>query len=133
MSTQTATTVKRGGAGAGAAAAAAGHKAPTLVLHENYKPADTTQGRGKGFPAIFQADPKAKQYTWEEVAQHNTGECATKRSTAAHAALARRPSAARPATSLHWDRHRCESGACWCATKRLRMAAFVFVQVWLDR
>lgn len=76
MSTQTATTVKRGGgaAAAAAAAAAAGQKAPTLVLHENYKPADTTQGRGKGFPAIFQADPKAKQFTWEEVAQHNTGQ-----------------------------------------------------------
>ena len=104
MSTQTATTVKRGGAGA---AAAAGHKAPTLVLHENYKPADTTQGRGKGFPAIFQADPKAKQYTWEEVAQHNTGQCATTRSTAAHAA--RPPPVSRPSSHVApLGRHRCE-------------------------
>lgn len=42
-----------------------------LVVHENYAPADCSNGRGKGFPSIFKANPKEKQYTWEEVAQHN--------------------------------------------------------------
>jgi len=46
---------------------------PTLVVHEKYGPADPLAGgRGKGFPSMFKANPKEKQYTWEEVAQHNT-------------------------------------------------------------
>lgn len=46
-----------------------------VVVHENYGPADAKAGgRGKGFPPIFKANPKAKQFTWEEVAQHNTGQ-----------------------------------------------------------
>jgi hypothetical protein len=55
--------------------AAAAAKASSLVVHENYAPADPVAGgRGKGFPSIFKANPKEKQYTWEEVAQHNTGQ-----------------------------------------------------------
>lgn len=51
---------------------AAGGVAET-VLHESYAPSDlSVGGRGKGFPPIFKANPKAKQYTWQEVAQHNT-------------------------------------------------------------
>jgi fatty acid desaturase/cytochrome b involved in lipid metabolism len=43
-----------------------------LVVHESYAPLDCSQGRGKGFPSIFKANPKEKQFRWEEVAQHNT-------------------------------------------------------------
>lgn len=50
-----------------------------VVVHESYAPADLSAGgRGKGFPPLFKANPKAKQYTWQEVAQHNTGQNARK-------------------------------------------------------
>jgi fatty acid desaturase/predicted heme/steroid binding protein len=47
-------------------------KAAATVVHENYGPSDMQLSRGKGFPVIFPSNPKMKQYTWEEVAQHNT-------------------------------------------------------------
>ena len=70
MAARTTTAVK-----AAQAPPAAAAKASSLVVHENYAPADPVAGgRGKGFPSIFKANPKEKQYTWEEVAQHNTGQ-----------------------------------------------------------
>jgi len=51
--------------------AAAASAAPTSVP-ENYAPLSLDISRGKGFPAIFPNNHKMKQYTWEEVAQHNT-------------------------------------------------------------
>jgi len=67
MAARTTTAVKA------AQAPAAAAKGSSLVVHENYAPADPVAGgRGKGFPSIFKANPKEKQYTWEEVAQHNT-------------------------------------------------------------
>lgn len=72
MSTITATHTKTAG-GAGAAARSANNAS---IVHEVYAPADVTSCRGKGFPAIFKANPKAKQYTWQEVAQHNTEQSA---------------------------------------------------------
>lgn len=63
-------TAQRSGAAASAAGASAGVSA--RVLHENYAPSDMTQFRGKGFPPLFPANSKMPQYTWQEIAQHNT-------------------------------------------------------------
>lgn len=69
-------TATKAGAGAGKVAGAV-QAAAELVVHENYKPADPhAGGRGKGFPSMFKPNPKEKQFTWEEVAQHNTEESA---------------------------------------------------------
>jgi len=66
-STQTQTKL-RGSAAAGSKAAA-----PAPVVHESYAPRLITEKlRGKGFPSLFPANSKMKQFTWEEVAQHNT-------------------------------------------------------------
>lgn len=48
-------------------------KTPVVVSHENYGPASLDVSRGKGYPSMFQSTPSMKQYTWEEVAQHNSG------------------------------------------------------------
>lgn len=44
----------------------------TPVVDASYGPASMEVSRGKGFPTKFKPNPKMKQYTWEEVAQHNT-------------------------------------------------------------
>jgi hypothetical protein len=58
---------------------AAKHVSPLVNLHENYAPQDLSVSRGKGFPSIFKANPKEKQYTWQEVAEHNTGQTESNR------------------------------------------------------
>lgn len=52
--------------------AAAGAGVSARVLHENYAPHDKEQYRGKGFPSLFPTNSKVPQYTWQEIAQHNT-------------------------------------------------------------
>jgi fatty acid desaturase/predicted heme/steroid binding protein len=44
----------------------------SAVLHESYAPEDPAAYRGKGFPSAFPPNNKMKQFTWQEVAQHNT-------------------------------------------------------------
>jgi len=50
----------------------AGGRVAQPVVHENYGPENLSVSRGKGFPTMFPSNPRMKQYTWEEVAQHNT-------------------------------------------------------------
>jgi len=47
-------------------------KVVETTVPESYAPASYEVSRGKGFPTIFPSNSKWKQYTWEEVAQHNT-------------------------------------------------------------
>lgn len=67
MTTQTQTTSR---ASAGAKAAV---QVTETIVHENYGPRTLDVSRGKGFPSLFAPNTKQwKQFTWEEVAQHNT-------------------------------------------------------------
>jgi hypothetical protein len=69
MSSSRTQTIQRAAAGR-----SAGASATTVVSESNtYAPASLDVSRGKGFPTMYPSNPKMKQYTWEEVAQHNTG------------------------------------------------------------
>jgi hypothetical protein len=48
--------------------------APQVDLAEYHPHTTSETNRGKGFPTLTKATSNVKQYTWEEVAQHNTGQ-----------------------------------------------------------